>query len=375
MPSRKRPRRGSRCAGVLDAIVIPAYGDSVSVRDGGSGATVFSGFVRSADASVSDSASFLDSVSVSCQGHNETPRYRIVTGTEGVEIVEAADGEAQFGQIVALLDGYTGATDLDSNSVAIRTDIRYQTGAAVLRALAVANAAILHVTTGSGNPAVPAGQPDRVRARPAGLGGPVSDRPTPGSAQGPLPADSALRNVVAQREINGRRRHAGLPGRPLNRSGGLPRGRRWGSPAERDPLGDQGLRFREDADVDVSADLVEFFGGGATDATTPLYIGGERNRTCDLVGDGAPFTTAKMRLRATSSCPPPPDTGCSCGMRFPTASDDQEVEDGGPPDRDDSIGYFTLVFARVSRRRRIECSAAGRLPLLRTLRRRHRGRS
>ena len=69
------------------------------------------------------------------------------TGTEGVEIVEAADGSSQFSAIVALLDGFTGATDLDANAVAIRTDIRYQTVAAVLRALAVANDAILHVTT------------------------------------------------------------------------------------------------------------------------------------------------------------------------------------------------------------------------------------
>ena len=56
-------------------------------------------------------------------------------------------GRRSSPRIVALLAGYTGATDLDANSVAIRTDIRYQTAAAVLRALAIANDAILHVTT------------------------------------------------------------------------------------------------------------------------------------------------------------------------------------------------------------------------------------
>ena len=356
--------------GRLDAIVIPAYGDSASVRDGGSGETVFSGFVRSADASVSDSASFLDSVSVSCQGHNETPRYRIVTGTEGVEIVEAADGEAQFGQIVALLDGYTGATDLDSNSVAIRTDIRYQTGAAVLRALAVANDAILHVTTGR---QIRLFQRGNLTASALGRLG-SADLYRIGLLRDPRKVRSRqiLRygNVVAQREITGDGATRAFPVAPsIAAVDYLADG--VGARRLNDPLGDQGLRFREDADVDVSADLVEeFFGGNASDAANAALHRWRRN-TRRFVGRCTSRASAKMRLRANVD---PVRVAAGYGLRlrhevsgntWATATPRSRTADPRTVTTRADISAPSRARIRRVSRRRPECSLLKLLPLLR----------
>ena len=234
-----------------------------------SGETVFSGFVRAPDPAVADFGAFLDRATVRCQGHNDALRYRRIHGTEGVEIVEAADGAAQFSGIVALLAGYTGATDLDANAVAIRTDIRYQTAAAVLRALAVANDAILHVTTGR-----------QVRL--------FQRANLPASALGRLGAADLFRysllrdprkvrsrqilrygEAVAQRTINGDGSTreflvagtqaavdfmaAGVAARPLNAQ-----------------AGDQGLRMRADADAEArTGGGIDFFGGNAAAPGTP----------------------------------------------------------------------------------------------------------
>ena len=232
--------------GRLDAIPIPAYGDSVEIRDV-SGETVFSGFVRAPDPEVADFGAFLDRATVRCQGHNDALRYRRIHGTEGVEIVEADHGADQFSQIVVLLAGYTGATDLDSNSAAIRTDVRYQTAGAVLRALAVANDAILHVTTGRqvrlfqrGNlPASALGRlgaadlfrysllrdPRKVRSRQIlRYGAAVAQRTINGDG-------STREFLVAGTQAAVDYMAAGVAARPLNAQ-----------------AGDQGLRMRADAD-------------------------------------------------------------------------------------------------------------------------------
>ena len=281
--------------GRLDAIPIPAYGDSVSIIDG-SGETVFSGFVRAPDPEVSDFGGFLDRATVRCQGYNENLRYRVITGAEGVEIVEADHGADQFAQIVALLPGYTEDTDLDSNSVAIRTDVRYQTAGAVLRALAVANDAILHVTTAleirlfqRGN--LPASALGRLDA---------ADLYRIGITRDPRKTRSRqiLRygGAVAQRTINGDGSTraflvagvqtpvdymaAGVAARPLN--------------AE---AGDQGLRMRADAGARArTGGGIDFFGGAAGAPASGLYVGAA------LAGASGislrMLTNGKLQLRA-----------------------------------------------------------------------------
>ena len=248
--------------GRLDAIPIPAYGDSVSIIDG-SGETVFSGFVRAPDPEVSDFGGFLDRATVRCQGYNENLRYRVITGAEGVEIVEADHGADQFAQIVALLPGYTEDTDLDSNSVAIRTDVRYQTAGAVLRALAVANDAILHVTTAleirlfqRGNlPESALGRldaadlfqigitrdPRKVRSRQIlRYGGAVAQRTINGDG-------STRAFLVAGVQTPVDYMAAGVSARPLNAV-----------------AGDQGLRMRADAGARArTGGGIDFFGGNA----------------------------------------------------------------------------------------------------------------
>ena len=281
--------------GRLHAIPIPAYGDSVSIIDG-SGETVFSGFVRSADARVSDSVSFLDAVSVRCQGHVDALRYRVITGAEGAEIVEADHGADQFAQIVALLPGYTEDTDLDSNSVAIRTDVRYQTAGAVLRALAVANDAILHVTTAleirlfqRGNlPASALGRldaadlyqigitrdPRKVRSRQIlRYGGAVAQRTINGDG-------STRAFLVAGVQTPVDYMAAGVSARPLNAS-----------------AGDQGLRMRADAGARArTGGGIDFFGGAAGDPASGLYVG------ATLAGASGislrMLTNGKLQLRA-----------------------------------------------------------------------------
>ena len=258
--------------GRLDAIPIPAYGDSVEIRDV-SGETVFSGFVRTPDPRVSDFGAFLSRATVRCQGHNDALRYRRIHGTEGVEIVEAADGAAQFSGIVALLAGYTGATDLDANSVAIRTDIRYQTAASVLRALAIANDAILHVTTARqvrlfqrGNlPASALGRlgaadlfqysllrdPRKVRSRQILRYGDAE-------AQRTIAGDGATRDfLVAGTQTAVDYMADGSEARLLNSD-----------------EGDQGLRMRADADAEArTGGGIDFFGGNAGVPGSGLYVG------------------------------------------------------------------------------------------------------
>ena len=133
--------------GRLDAIPIPAYGDSVSIIDS-SGETVFSGFVRAPDPEVSDFGDFLDRATVRCQGYNDEPSVpNHHGGRREWRSWRLTTGRTNSRRSWRSFAGYTEDTDLDSNSVAIRTDVRYQTAGAVLRALAVANDAILHVTT------------------------------------------------------------------------------------------------------------------------------------------------------------------------------------------------------------------------------------
>ena len=210
---------------------------------------------------MSDFGAFLSRATVRCQGHNDALRYRRIHGTEGVEIVEAADGAAQFSGIVALLAGYTGSTDLDSTSVAIRTDVRYKTAAAVLRALAVANDAILHVTTGR---QVRLFQRANLTASALGRLG-AADLFRHSLLRDPRKVRSRqiLRygEAVAQRTINGDGSTreflvagtqaavdymaAGVAARPLNAQ-----------------AGDQGLRMRADADAAArSGGGIDFFGG------------------------------------------------------------------------------------------------------------------
>ena len=258
--------------GRLDAIPIPAYGDSVEIRDV-SGETVFSGFVRTPDPDVSDFGAFLSRATVRCQGHNDALRYRRIHGTEGVEIVEAADGAAQFSGIVALLAGYTGSTDLDANSVAIRTDVRYKTAAAVLRALAVANDAILHVTTGrqvrlfqrANLTASALGRlgsadlfrysllrdPRKVRSRQILRYGEAV-------AQRTITGDGSTREfLVAGTQAAVDYMAAGVAARALNAQ-----------------AGDQGLRMRADADAEArTGGGIDFFGGNAGDPGSGLYVG------------------------------------------------------------------------------------------------------
>ena len=281
--------------GRLDAIPIPAYGDSVSIIDG-SGETVFSGFVRAPDPEVSDFGGFLDRATVRCQGYNENLRYRVITGAEGVEIVEADHGADQFAQIVALLPGYTEDTDLDSNSVAIRTDVRYQTAGAALRALAVANDAILHVTTAleirlfqRGNlPESALGRldaadlfqigitrdPRKVRSRQIlRYGGAVAQRTINGDG-------STRAFLVAGVQAPVDYMAAGVAARPLNAV-----------------AGDQGLRMRADAGARArTGGGIDFFGGAAGDPASGLYVG------ATLAGASGislrMLTNGKLQLRA-----------------------------------------------------------------------------
>ena len=281
--------------GRLDAIPIPAYGDSVSIIDS-SGETVFSGFVRAPDPEVSDFGDFLDRATVRCQGYNENLRYRVITGAEGVEIVEADHGADQFAQIVALLPGYTEDTDLDSNSVAIRTDVRYQTAGAVLRALAVANDAILHVTTAleirlfqRGNlPESALGRldaadlfqigitrdPRKVRSRQIlRYGGAVAQRTINGDG-------STRAFLVAGVQTPVDYMAAGVAARALNAS-----------------AGDQGLRMRADAGARArTGGGIDFFGGAAGAPASGLYVGAA------LAGAAGVslrmLTNGKLQLRA-----------------------------------------------------------------------------
>ena len=281
--------------GRLDAIPIPAYGDSVSIIDS-SGETVFSGFVRAPDPEVSDFGGFLDRATVRCQGYNENLRYRVITGAEGVEIVEADHGADQFAQIVALLPGYTEDTDLDSNSVAIRTDVRYQTAGAVLRALAVANDAILHVTTAleirlfqRGNlPESALGRldaadlfqigitrdPRKVRSRQIlRYGGAVAQRTINGDG-------STRAFLVAGVQTPVDYMAAGVAARPLNAV-----------------AGDQGLRMRADAGARArTGGGIDFFGGAAGAPASGLYVGAA------LAGASGislrMLTNGKLQLRA-----------------------------------------------------------------------------
>ena len=261
-----------------------------------SGETVFSGFVRAPDPAVADFGAFLDSATVQCQGHNDALRYRRIHGTEGVEIVEAADGEAQFSQIVALLAGYTGSTDLDSTSVAIRTDIRYQTVAAVLRALAVANDAILHVTTArqvrlfqrANLTASALGRlgsadlfrynllrdPRKVRSRQIlRYGEAVAQRTITGDG-------SARAFLVAGTQAAVDYMAAGVAARPLNAQ-----------------AGDQGLRMRADATAAArTGGGIDFFGGNAGAPGSGLYVGATLVGAADV--SLRMLTNGKMQLSA-----------------------------------------------------------------------------
>ena len=281
--------------GRLDAIPIPAYGDSVEIRDV-SGETVFSGFVRSADPGVSDFGAFLDSATVRCQGHNDALRYRRIHGAEGVEIVEADHGADQFSQVVALLAGYTGATDLDANAVAIRTDVRYQTAGAVLRALAVANDAILHVTTGrqvrlfqrANLTASALGRlgsadlfrynllrdPRKTRSRQIlRYGGALAQRTING--------DGATRDfLVAGTQTAVDYMAASTVARALNASDG-----------------DQGLRMRADATAAArTGGGIDFFGGNAGAPGSGLYVGATLAGAAGI--SLAMLTNGRLQLRA-----------------------------------------------------------------------------
>ena len=321
--------------GRLSALSVPAFGDSVSINDG-AGTTVFAGFVRSADATIADSDSFLDRVDVRCQGQNDNLRYRIITGPEGVDVVEADHGADQFSQLVALLTGYTGATDLDADSIAIRTDLRYRVAGAVLRELAVANDAILHVTTGR---EIRLFKRENLSASGLGRLG-LADVHRIGLFRDPRKTRSRqfLRygQAVARRTIPGDGSARAFPVvaalDPLDYYADGAAASAFGA------AGDRGLRFREDTDVDVGADHVEFFGGAAADAATSLYVGSE-----ELDGDSWAMdlirADAAMRLRASADL-----TGAAAyGLLLrhevsgdTWASDDAAVGSGGAPVRDDS---------------------------------------
>ena len=281
--------------GRVDAIPVPAFGDSVEISDG-SGEAVFSGFVRSANADLSDSGEFFEGLTVQCQGDNDNLRYRILSGAEGVDIVEAAHGEDQFNQIVALLAGYTGSTDLDSASVAIRTDIRYQPAAAVLRALAVANDAILHVTTGleirlfqrdnlSASGLARLGpldlfrvglirDPRNVRSRQLLRYGAAVARRT-------ITGDGATREfLVAGVQVAVDYMADGVAARALNAQ-----------------AGDQGLRMRADATAAArTGGGIDFFGGNAGDPGSGLYVGANLIDTAAI--SLRMLTDGKLQLRS-----------------------------------------------------------------------------
>ena len=281
--------------GPVDAIPVPAYGDTVGIMDG-SGATVFSGFVRSANADLSDSGEFFEDVRVRCQGDNDRLRYAILTGVQGVEIVEADNGEAQFDAILALLSGYTGATDLDSGSVAVRTDIRYQPAAAVLRALAVANDAILHVTAGQ---AIRLFRRANLSASALGrLGGadvfqiglfrdPRKTRSRQllrygeSAVQRTIPGDGSTRAfAVAGVQVAVDYMAAGVAAKALNAD-----------------TGDQGLRMRADADAAArTGGGIDFFGGNAGDPASGLYVGATLAAAADV--SLRMLTDGKLQLRA-----------------------------------------------------------------------------
>ena len=356
--------------GRLDAIPIPAYGDSVEIRDV-SGETVFSGFVRTPDPAVSDFGAFLDSATVRCQGHNDALRYRRIHGTEGVEIVEAANGAAQFSADRGASRRVYGRDrpgrqrrgDPDRHSLP-------DGGGGVARA---GRRERRHPARndGSPGPAVPAGQPDRVRARPVGPGGPVS---VFSLLRDPRKVRSRqiLRygEAVAQRTINGDGSTraflvagtqaavdymaAGVAARALNAQ-----------------AGDQGLRMRADADSRArSGGGIDFFGGNAGGPGVRALRGcgrwpgppGSRSG-CSQTGtcNSAPGSTWTRRHATGSRCGTTV-AGTPCGLRTgsrrpsrrrgaPWRDSDSDFEISRPRDEGRRIGrvHGDTVFHSLNR--------------------------
>ena len=254
-------------------VQVPRHGDSVVIRDHGTGVTLFTGSVRNAKVNLADRETWFDSVSVKCVGNDMETRGRVIQTHEGIAIVEAPNGESQFNMLVALMAGHTGATDLGSGAVALRTDLRHKTVAKVLRELAVENDAILSITPEgqirlfrrSNLPLSSLGRLDNATIQSIGLvGDPRETRSRQIVRYGSVSASRTITGDGSTREflVAGTQTPIdymadGVAAHALNAD-----------------AGDQGLRFRADSQARArSGGGIDFFGGAAARPGSGLYVG------------------------------------------------------------------------------------------------------
>ena len=123
----------------------PRFGDEVEIREVSSGRTWFSGTVL--DPTVNIQISDVVEIRISAIGIENAFRSILINGVDGVRVVEAATGQDQFNELVMLLPGFTGDTDIGAGTK-LTTDLRYKTVGDVLLDLANRNDSILTITPG-----------------------------------------------------------------------------------------------------------------------------------------------------------------------------------------------------------------------------------
>ena len=255
--------------GFLASLVLPDFDAEVEILHGAE--VLFAGRVQNPASKVTSREGFADVV-VSCRGLEGGLGSTIIQQSDGILIAEESSAEDQFDRAVGLLTGLTGTTDVGAGTP-VATDVRYLTVDRFLRELAALNDALLTVSPAgvvslisranlpdSGAPRL---GPDHIRgadlrAQPRSVVSRQFVRFGDSSLTRVLVGDGVTREfLVAGDQAAVDYMADGVAARPLNSDSG-----------------DQGLRFRDDADAEArTGGGIDFFGGNADDAGSGFYVG------------------------------------------------------------------------------------------------------